>query len=138
MGIIGRELFVKVEKLPFPFAHPAADACITLTQDKEDMRRVFTISGLVGTAWGLLVYWPVAFGKAIIRYPIPWADFNARVQSVMRGTMFGIATDILAFVGGFIVPFRAVVSMLIGAVAIQVSATGGPSSPASSPASSPE
>lgn len=120
MGVIGNELFVKAEKLPFPFAHPAADACVALTQDKEDMRRVFTISGVVGTAWGLLVYWPVALGKAIIRYPIPWADFNARLQSMMKGAMFGIATDILAFTGGFIIPFRAVVSMLIGAVGIQV------------------
>lgn len=120
MGIIGRELFVKGEKLPFPFAHPAADACITLTQDKEDMRRVFTISGLIGTAWGLLIYWPVALGKQIIRFPIPWADFNTRLSTLVKGSMFGVATDVLAFVGGFIVPFRAVLSMLIGAVAIQM------------------
>lgn len=120
MGVLGRELFVKAEKLPFPFARPAADACIALTQDKYDMRRVFTISGLVGTAWGIIVYWPVALGKQISRYPIPWADFNARVHTFFSGAMFGIATDILAFIGGFIIPFRVVISMLIGALAIQV------------------
>jgi len=120
MGIVGRELFVKAEKLPFPFARPAADACITLTQDRREMKRVFTLSGLVGTAWGLIVYWPVALGRQISRYPIPWADFNARVHTYVSGAMFGIATDILAFIGGFIIPFRVVISMLLGALAIQV------------------
>ena len=120
MGIVGRELFVKSERLPFPFAHPAADACVALTQDRYDMRRIFTVSGLVGTAWGLLIYWPVALGKQIIRYPIPWADFNARVQSCVSGVMVGVGPDVLAFIAGFIIPFRVVISMVIGGVAIQM------------------
>ncbi len=122
LGIVCRELFVKRERLPFPFAHPTADACIALTQDRPDFRKVFTITGLIGTIWGLVIYWPVALGQKIVNYPIPWADFNARVHTIpwLRGASVGIATDILAFTGGFIVPFRVIASMLAGGIAIQV------------------
>ena len=123
MGIIGRELFIKREKLPFPFARPTADACIALTQQRPELKRCFTIAGLVGTIWGLVVYWPVAAGKKIVNYPIPWADFNTSVHTAwggaLRGASLGVATDILAFTGGFIVPFRVIVCMLIGGLALQ-------------------
>jgi len=119
MGVIGRELFIKVEKLPFPFAHPPADACKALTRDDPGPKRTFTVCGLIGTVWGLVVYFPIALGKKIINYPIPWIDFNRGLHNELRGASFGIATDILAFTGGFIIPFRVVVSMLIGALAVQ-------------------
>ncbi|GAG23249.1 unnamed protein product, partial [marine sediment metagenome] len=64
MGVLGRELFIKVEKLPFPFAHPPAEACKALTRDDPEPKKVFTICGLVGTVWGLVVYFPVALGKS--------------------------------------------------------------------------
>lgn len=119
MGVLGYHLFVKVEKLPFPFAHPPAEVCKALTRGSPDAKKVFTITGLIGTVWGILIYLPLTLGKRIADYPIPWADFNRRLHTVIRGASFGIATDILAFVGGFIVPFRVIISMVIGAVAVQ-------------------
>jgi len=119
MGVLGYHLFVKVEKLPFPFAHPPAEACKALTRGSPEAKKVFTICGLIGTVWGLLIYLPLTLGKRIADYPIPWADFNRKIHTVLRGASFGIATDILAFSGGFIVPFRVIVSMVIGAVAVQ-------------------
>jgi hypothetical protein len=119
MGVLGRELFVKVEKLPFPYAQPPAEACKALTRNDPEAKKVFTVCGLVGTVWGLIIYFPVALGKKIIDFPIPWADFNHSLHSVLRGASFGVAMDILAFTGGFIVPLRVIVSMLIGAMAIQ-------------------
>jgi len=119
MGVLGYYLFVKVEKLPFPYAHPAAEACKALTRGRPEAKKVFTITGLFGTVWGLLIYLPVSLGQRITDYPIPWADFNRRVHSTLKGASLGIATDILAFCGGFIVPFRVIISMFIGAVAVQ-------------------
>lgn len=119
MGILGYYLFVKVEKLHFPFAHPPAEACKALTKGSPEAKKVFTITGLIGTVWGLLIYFPMALGKKMVDYPIPWADFNRKLHSVFKGASLGIATDILAFCGGFIVPFRVIVSMLIGALAMQ-------------------
>lgn len=119
MGVLGRELFIKVEKLPFPYAHPPAEACKALTRNDPEPKKVFTICGLFGTLWGLVIYFPLALGKKIVDFPIPWADFNRSVQSVLRGASFGIGTDILAFTGGFIIPLRVIVSMVIGGLAIQ-------------------
>lgn len=119
MGVLGRELFIKVEKLPFPYAHPPAEACKALTRNEPEAKKVFTICGLFGTVWGLIIYFPVALGKKIVDFPIPWADFNHSLHSVLRGASFGVAMDILAFTGGFIVPLRVIISMLIGAFAIQ-------------------
>jgi len=119
MGVLGYHLFVKVEKLPFPFAHPPAEACKALTSGRPDAKKVFTITGLFGVVWGLLIYFPVALGKKLTDYPIPWADFNRKIHTTFKGASLGVATDVLAFCGGFIVPFRVIVSMVIGAVAIQ-------------------
>src|SRR6185369_15574361 len=52
LGIIGREMFIKVEKLDFPFARPTAAACRTLTEGKDETRRAFTISSIIGSLWG--------------------------------------------------------------------------------------
>ena len=119
MGVLGYHLFVKVEKLPFPFAHPPAEACKALTRGHPEAKKVFTITGLFGLIWGLLIYFPVALGKKLTDYPIPWADFNRKLHATLKGASFGIATDILAFCGGFIVPFRVIVSMVVGAMAVQ-------------------
>lgn len=120
MGIVGKELFIKVEKLPFPFAHPTAEACLTMTQDKPEFRRVFAYSGLIGSGWGLLIYWPLAFGMKLIDYPIPWWDAHRLISryTALNGMSFGIATDLLAFTGGFVIPRRVVVSMFVGSAAV--------------------
>ncbi len=119
MAIIGRELFIKIEKLPFPFAHPTAEACAALTVHDPERIKTFTISGVLGTIWGTLVYWPVVMGKKIVNYPIPWADLNRKVHTLLPGASFGVGTNILTFSGGLIVPWRVVVSMLVGAVGVQ-------------------
>ena len=119
MGVLGYHLFVREEKLPFPYAHPPAEACRALTASTPGSKKVFTVSGLIGTVWGMLVYLPVTLGKEITNFPIPWADFNRSLHSVLRGACLGVATDILAFVGGFIIPLRVIVSMVAGAFAIQ-------------------
>jgi hypothetical protein len=120
LGIIGREMFIKVEKLDFPFAKPTAAACQTLTEGSEETMRAFTISGIVGSIWGAAVYFPVMLGNAILDWPIPWADFNLIAHQYLPGSVVGIATDLMTFAGGFILRMRVIISMLIGGVAIQV------------------
>ncbi|KKL24061.1 hypothetical protein LCGC14_2419120, partial [marine sediment metagenome] len=93
--------------------------CKALTRGSPEAKKVFTITGLFGTLWGLVIYFPVALGKKLTDYPIPWADFNRKLHGTLRGASLGVATDILAFCGGFIVPFRVIISMVIGAFAVQ-------------------
>lgn len=119
LGIVGREMFLKVERLDFPFAKPTAAACQALTGGTDDTRRTFTVTSIIGTMWGALVYFPVLLGKGILDWPIPWADFNLVVHQFMPGSVLGIGTDLMSFAAGFILRFRVVVSMLIGGIAIQ-------------------
>ncbi len=120
LGVIGREMFIKVEKLDFPFAKPTAAACRTLTEGKPEIKKAFTLSSIVGTVWGVLVYFPVLLGKKILDWPIPWADFNALVHSFVPGPILGIGTNLMSFAGGFILRMRVILSMLLGGFAIQV------------------
>jgi len=120
LGILGRELFVKGEKLPFPFARPAAEACKALTRENPDIKKAFTLAGFVGAMWGVVVFYPVLLGSKLINYPIPWADFGSRMHGLLPGAVLGLATSVAHFTGGFIIRFRVIVSMLIGALAIQV------------------
>jgi hypothetical protein len=120
LGIIGREMFLKVEKLDFPFAKPTAAACQALTSGTDDTKRTFTLTSVIGSLWGALVYFPVLLGKGILDWPIPWADFNPLMHQLLPGSILGIGTDLMSFAAGFILRMRVVVSMLIGGVAIQV------------------
>jgi hypothetical protein len=119
MGVLGYHLFVREEKLPFPYAHPPAEACKAMTSASPVSKKIFTLSGLVGTVWGMIIYLPVTLGREITNFPIPWADFNRSLHSVLKGASFGIATDILSFVGGFIIPLRVIVSLFIGSFLVQ-------------------
>ncbi|MCW8131079.1 MAG: OPT/YSL family transporter [Planctomycetota bacterium] len=120
LGILGREMFLKVEKLDFPFAKPTAAACEALTGGDEESRRTFTLTSLIGAVWGALVYFPVLLGKGILDWPIPWADFNQLVHPILPGAILGLGTDLMSFAAGFILRFRVIVSMLLGGLAIQV------------------
>ena len=120
LGIIGREMFLKIEKLDFPFARPTAAACKTLTEGRDDIKRAFSISSVIGLIWGGIVYFPVLLGSKIVDWPIPWADFNTVAHQFVPGAVVGIATDLMTFAGGFILRLRVIISMLIGGVAIQV------------------
>src|SRR5208283_1225161 len=93
--------------------------CQTLTEGKEETRRAFTISSLIGSVWALLVYFPVLLGKGIVDWPIPWADFNPLIHHYLPGPILGLATDLLSFAGGFVLRMRVILSMLIGGVALQ-------------------
>ena len=120
LGIVGREMYIKNEKLDFPFAKPTAAACQTLTEGKEETRDAFTLASLAGALWGLVVYFPVMLGKAILDWPIPWADFNTIVHQYVPGPIVGIGTNLMTFAGGFILRMRVILSMLLGGFAIQV------------------
>ncbi|HYF47761.1 MAG TPA: OPT/YSL family transporter [Planctomycetota bacterium] len=120
LGIIGREMFIKVEKLDFPFARPTATACKTLTENKEETRRPFSIAAVIGSIWGAIVYFPVLLGSKIVDWPIPWADFNTVAHQFVPGAVVGVATDIMTFAGGLVLRLRVIVSMLLGGIAIQI------------------
>jgi len=123
MALLCREIFIKQEKLPFPLAEVDAQACLTLGEREEDKMRVFSLSALIVFAYALIAYGTpmlshAIFGVATTPIPIPWFDFNYNLEPILPGASFGIATDPMTFVFGFILPLSVIVSMFASSFAI--------------------
>lgn len=120
MGLIMREIFIKSMRLPFPIQEISATGIITISERPEDKMRVLVIGSLIAMIYVVTLYGsPIiseVLGYPVGEPPIPWADFSAGIQRFIPGSCFGIATDILVVVSGFILPFNIVLSIFIGSV----------------------
>jgi len=112
-------LYIEVEPLPFPFASIDAAVITTLTErNAEDLRR-FVMFLYPGMIWGAILYLiPVLTGITIV--PLPWVDFTPLTAPYLPGAPLGLATDMVAYVGGFFIPLHIATTMLIGSVAVWV------------------
>ncbi|MCW4020919.1 MAG: OPT/YSL family transporter [Candidatus Bathyarchaeota archaeon] len=123
LGLFARELYVEEEDLPFPIQQVSALAITSLTSEEKHPSRVLAFFGLFGFAWGMLVY---AFPFIIQAYsgrmtwlvPVPWVDMNQAIEKTFPGASFGIATDLIPFTTGLVMPFNAVVSAAIASIAV--------------------
>ena len=119
LGIIFNYLYTKVEVLPFPTAEVEAERSKSLTWEDKRKLQVFSVSAIIASVLGFILYFfPLVMGFSII--PIPWFDFNPTVEGILPGASFGIATDLIYFVTGFILPMYVVVSILIGSVLVSI------------------
>lgn len=110
-----------IERLPFPFAHIAAQGVTALAEsDKETWRwRVFTIGSTIGIAFGAIyVAVPtltgVAFGKPINLIPIPFIDFTQNIQDILPAVPLALSTSLAFIFAGFVMPFWVVVGGAAG------------------------
>jgi len=124
LGLLMREIYVVQEKLPFPMQQVGAEGISILVQREERGMDVFVISAGFASLYALILYAPTlllrTLGYPAPAAPIPWADLSTGIQSVLPGASFGIATDLLFFVGGFIIPFTVVVNIFIGSAIIGI------------------
>ena len=121
-------LYIEIEKLPFPFASVQAEMSSTLAERDPKKLRVFILSAMVGLIYSTLLYGvpTLSYGMTGIRVeliPIPWIDLTSGymgIENILPGAVFGIATDILAFLGGTLISFDTALYMLIGSIATWV------------------
>jgi len=118
-------LYVEVENLPFPQAIPVTDSINTLIEREPKRLSFLSATALFAGIYGFILYvmpllTEVFFGSRMSLIPVPWADLNLYVHRFLPGGMFGIATDLAAFVVGFIIPFKAIVGSFIGSFATMV------------------
>jgi hypothetical protein len=66
---------------------------------------------------GIVYLLPLSTGMSLTILPIPWFDLNQIMDVMLPGASLGIATDIVYFAMGFILPIRVVVWILIGSLA---------------------
>lgn len=119
LTLIISHLFVETETLTFPFADVDASICTTLTERNPDKMRVLLIGLSFGLAYAPLLYFaPLVFGVQLI--PLPFVDLTPYSQVYLPGSVIGLATDLITWFSGFIVPFNVAASMLMGSVATYI------------------
>jgi hypothetical protein len=119
LGIVFNYLYTKVEVLPFPTAEVEAERSKSLTWEDKRKLQIFSISAIIASIAGVVLYFlPLVVGITLI--PIPWFDFTSSVEGFLNGATFGIATDIIFFATGFILPMKVVVSILVGSLFVNL------------------
>jgi len=124
MGLITREVFIKSMKLPFPLQEMSATGIVTIVEPTEERRNVFLVGVIIAIIYGFILYTPPNLMQLLTGLPgtapIPWADMNNLIQTILPGASLGIATSLLNIVSGFILPFNVVVSIFIGSIALNI------------------
>ncbi len=125
LSIIFSQLFIEVEKLPFPVAPIDSEAILTLTERRPEKIVIFSIAAIVSFFYEFMVYGIPSVSEALIGarvqfIPYPWIDLTPVVEMVLPGAMLGIATDISTFTVGWLIPFDATVWIFIGSLAFFV------------------
>jgi len=115
LGFLFFKLYAEEEKLPFPMQEVTAQMLLTLPEKESSKKRLLTVSALVAFVYNLVLYTaPFATFFKLVPIPIPWVDLNNAFELVLPGASFGIATDLLVFMGGFIMPLNVVISVFLG------------------------
>ncbi len=116
-----------VEKLPFPMAPVAASGATALSEAGSESWRwgMFSTGTVVGLMFGFLyIAVPVVtgtlFGHAFEIFPIPFADFTTRVETVLPAAIVGLSFNLANVLMGFVLPFEIVSGAAVASVLAMV------------------
>ena len=102
--IVASHAFVEVQKLPFPFARVDA-AVVEMLSSGERFREVvrYLMPGFyLGLVYGFILYLGPSLGFPLI--PLPFIDFTRLTSAALPGAVIGVATSLMPWVGGMVVP----------------------------------
>lgn len=121
LGFLAQHLYIEVEELPFPMQQVEAQVCLTMAEKESKRIRIFTLSAVIAMAYATILYaLPfisyATLGWPIVAIPQPWTDLSRLVSWILPGASFGIASDLIIFVMGFILPFNVLASMFVGSL----------------------
>ncbi len=112
-----------VEKLPFPMAPVAASGATALSEAGSESWRwgMFSTGTVVGLMFGFLyiavpVVTGVLFGHAFEIFPIPFADFTTRVETILPAAVVGLSFNLANVLTGFVLPFEIVSGAALASV----------------------
>lgn len=119
LSIILSQIFIEVEKLPYPLAPIDSEAILTLTERTPEKIMIFSIAAVISFFYEFLLYGLPSISEALIGtriqfIPYPWIDLTSVTEMALPGAMIGVATDISSFMVGWLVPFDAIVWLFIG------------------------
>ncbi len=114
------------EQLPYPFAAVTAQGATALAEagsKTETWRwRIFSMGAMIGLVFGAIyigipTITSVIMTEPLELIPIPWIDLTRSTQSLLPAVPLGFMTDLGTILGGFVLPFWAVVGSAIMALA---------------------
>ena len=118
-----------IERLPFPMEPVQARGATALAETsakQEGWRwRVFSMGACIGMVWGLIyVVVPTLSGifltETVQILRIPYIDFTAEIKTVLPAAVFGIGTDLVHLLVGFVLPFWVVIGTCVGSLVAQL------------------
>lgn len=125
LGFLSAQLYIEVEKLPFPMQQVDASVVNTLSERGPRRMKAFTIAAALGMAYGFVLYSLPILSETLIGIrlsfiPWLWADLTSSIERYLPGATFGVSTDLITFLTGWIVPLNVVVSMFVGSLALNL------------------
>lgn len=132
-AILGYGLFrltSDIEQLPFPMAPVGAQGIVAIAEQVEgsvkaagaSVRwRMFCLGCGIGMIFGL-VYMALPtitgalFGKPLMAFQIPFADFTPYTQSFLPATATGLSFDLGNIILGMVLPFWSMVGSFVGLI----------------------
>ena len=116
MGLLAREVFIRMEKLPFPMQQVTTSLIITLSERREDDIRILSVFTFIGIMYGF-VYYIVPFITGLELIPKPWIDLTSAIEPYLPGAAFGITTSLTGLAPGLIIPQETlIIGILIGSI----------------------
>ncbi len=124
MAFILAQLYIEIEKLPFPIGKVQAETIISLTEREPERFNRFVISAVIGFLYSLLLYGIPIFSQAFfgrsfsVTGSIIWSflDFTQLLQEFLPGVILGISLDLLNLASAWIIPWYVIVSAAITSI----------------------
>ena len=120
LGLLAYSLYVREEKLPFPFAVWDARTMKAFGERQLDKVRIIALAIIGGVIYGFatmgfnnIMRGPTEF---VPRYQI--IDFTAAIENYLNGASFSISPNLLPYISGFILPVDITAAWLIMSAAI--------------------
>ncbi|RLF00014.1 MAG: hypothetical protein DRJ63_03585 [Thermoprotei archaeon] len=112
MTFILAQLYIEIEKLPFPIGKVQAETIISLTERDPERFDKFILSAVVGVLYSLALYgFPIItltfFGRAFsVTGSMIWSflDLTQFLQIFIPGAIFGISLDLLNVASAWVIP----------------------------------
>ena len=119
LNLFAREVFIEVERLPFPMQQMTGQGLIVLTEGGKSQMYIFALSAILSFGYSLLLYTVPAITNVPL-IPVPFIDLTSIIEPIFPGAILGIGTTLASFTLGWFIPFRLVLGMFIAAVIIGI------------------
>jgi len=120
LGLLLYEIYAVEEKLEFPAYRAAAQTIVTLVERRSEEFKALILMIMAGVLYNVLTFFiPFMLGSPQLQIlHRGLIDMTHYVEGYFPGATFGITTDVMIHLVGFLLPIGVTLSMFIGAFAI--------------------